>query len=98
MKLPVCWSCDYHFKWKELLFVINGRKKCPHCRNRQYFTTHTHWKSGVLGIPLPISMIVLNSFGFPFAWTIFIMFLTLLVYFAILPFQYEFTNEIQPLF
>ncbi|MYL57578.1 hypothetical protein GLW20_08675 [Virgibacillus halodenitrificans] len=98
MALPECWSCDYVFKWRELLFLLDGRKKCPNCGERQYITTQSNWKLGVYGIPLPLIPFILNVFNVTWTLTGFITFLSLIVYLSFIPFKLEFTNNRQPLF
>ncbi|RPF53475.1 TIGR04104 family putative zinc finger protein [Aquisalibacillus elongatus] len=88
MKLPTCWSCDYKFKWKELIFFIEGRKKCPKCEEKQYTTTHSKWKMGMVFLP---------------AWlcTFINLYLTIslfLICYYFMLYQVEFTDKQQPLY
>ncbi|RKL65385.1 hypothetical protein CR203_20775 [Salipaludibacillus neizhouensis] len=98
MKLPTCWSCSYGFKWSELLIVMDGRKQCPHCSSKQYFTAHSIFKSSVVAVPLVFIPFILKLLNTSWTMMIFIAFLLLMIYIVCLPFLYEFTNEQQHFF
>ncbi|GAE27219.1 hypothetical protein JCM9140_3347 [Halalkalibacter wakoensis JCM 9140] len=99
MVLPICWSCQKPFRWKELLFFIEGRKKCKHCGAKQYSTTHSKWRSGVLVLPIVfIPSLLRLLFDFSFIWQLVLIFGLFIVFFAIAPFYYQFTDKEQPLF
>ncbi|QKY69357.1 TIGR04104 family putative zinc finger protein [Lentibacillus sp. CBA3610] len=98
MALPECWSCDYMFKWRELLFVIDGLKKCPNCGERQYITTQSNRKLGTYGIALPLIPFILNVLGLTWCLTGLITFLSLIFYLSLIPFNLKFTNDREPLF
>ncbi|SFE03589.1 cxxc_20_cxxc protein [Lentibacillus persicus] len=98
MALPVCWSCNYIFKWREVLFIIDGRKKCPNCGERQYITTQSNRESGLYGVVLPVIPFVLNVFGLSWILTGSIAFLAMMIYLSVIPFKLQFTNYREPLF
>ena len=98
MKLPKCWSCHYAFKWRELIFAINGLKKCPNCAERQYIKAKSSKKSGVIGLPILFIPTILNLFNLNWSIIAFVTFLFLIFFLALIPFQLEFTNDIEPLF
>ncbi|WP_175631830.1 TIGR04104 family putative zinc finger protein [Virgibacillus siamensis] len=98
MSLPECWSCKYIFKWGELLFFIDGHKKCPKCGEKQYITTHSHWKSGFYSLALLLILFILNIFDLTVTLTAIFTFLSLVVVLSLIPFKLEFTNDREPFF
>ncbi|KHF38359.1 TIGR04104 family putative zinc finger protein [Halalkalibacter okhensis] len=99
MKLPVCWSCGETFRWKELLFVVEGRKTCRNCGAKQYTTTHSKWRAGVLVLPvIYIPWITRLIFDVSFVVQLTLGVLLLVICSAIVPFYYQFTDKQQPLF
>lgn len=99
MKLPTCWSCKYAFKWNELVFVIDGRKKCPSCNNKQFVTTNSKWKTSVLSMLIISFPSITLMYVFDVTFTLFIASLVILFLTTLLlyPFYYVFTDEKQPL-
>ncbi|MFC4560099.1 TIGR04104 family putative zinc finger protein [Virgibacillus kekensis] len=97
MKLPDCWSCGYNFKWREVIFFISGRKKCPNCFNKQYTTTKSVRKMSLWGLPFSPLPWILTSF-LSWVWTWGILLIVFVIYLALMPFQAEFTHEQEPLF
>jgi CXXC-20-CXXC protein len=55
MKLPECWSCSHEYSYLQGLgFLFN--RKCPNCREKQYVTTRSNYKSALpagllVGVP-----------------------------------------------
>ncbi|WP_425504092.1 TIGR04104 family putative zinc finger protein [Salicibibacter cibi] len=100
LRLPVCWSCQYKFKWSELLFVIEGRKTCPLCSAKQYVTSHSKWLQGWAFIPLILFYWITVMFTLNVSFPVYLV-IGLLYFgaywFLILPYQYEFTDEKQQL-
>ena len=98
MKLPACWSCEHKFQWRELLFTADGRKRCKKCKSIQFITTHSNWRIGVvtyLGSFIPIISIVS---GLNWLLVILLSLVALIITMSLMPYQYEFTDEKQPLF
>ncbi|WP_332628627.1 TIGR04104 family putative zinc finger protein [Halalkalibacter flavus] len=99
MKLPVCWSCGETFRWRELLFVVEGKKTCKKCGAKQYTTTHSKWRTGVVVLPaIYIPAICRLLFGMSLSSYLFLTVLVFVICFAIVPFYYQFTEKRQPLF
>src|SRR5690606_1618469 len=96
LKLPKCWSCNYDFKWRDLMFFTR-RKKCPNCNEIQHITKESNWKISVIGVPLPFVPIIFNIFSVSWLWICVISFLLIMDYFIILPYQLRFTDEEQTL-
>lgn len=98
MKLPKCWSCSCEFKRTEVLFFFDGKIKCPECREKQYITTQSRWRTGVLsslvmGGPLfPIIFIFNTPLSIFLPALIILFFINLAVQPAVL----EFTDAKQP--
>ena len=99
LKLPVCWSCQYNFKWRELLFVVEGRKECPNCKAKQFTTTHSKWKVGVIFVPMMLIIPFLRILFNPsYSFQMFLIIVLGLICYSFVPYQYKFTDKHQPLF
>ncbi|WP_083813941.1 TIGR04104 family putative zinc finger protein, partial [Caldalkalibacillus thermarum] len=85
-------------KWRELFFIFDGRKKCPRCEEKQFFTTDTKWRQGFAGVPLPFVPFVGQILNFSFPMILSSMLIIGLIIILIAPFSYEFTDKQQPLF
>lgn len=98
MRLPKCWSCQYEFKWKEVLVVIEGRTTCPKCKEKQYTTTHSKWRNGVLFLPTLLIGFIPILFSFSLLLQFSLILVIFLVSYLFTPYQLEFTDRPQPLF
>lgn len=98
MKLPFCSTCDYRFKWKELLFIF-GPKKCPKCEINQFVTAKKK-RQGAWISPLVIIFMFLGQTLFNIPLSGVITYGAILIVLALLvsPFTYEFTDKEEPLF
>ena len=98
MRLPICWSCKYSFKWRELFLYREG-KKCPKCQAKQFLKTHSRWKSSVIVYPSFLFPMILDIFGsLPLKWVIVFSAILFLVIYSFCPFHFEFTDKQQPFF
>ncbi|UTR12651.1 hypothetical protein MM300_10430 [Evansella sp. LMS18] len=98
MNLPKCWSCGYEFKWAEVLFFFDGKIKCPACREKQFLTTQSRWRTGVLssiviGVP---SFPIIFIFNTPLSVFLPALIILLFINLAVQPAVLEFTDTKQP--
>ncbi|MGJ9382707.1 MULTISPECIES: TIGR04104 family putative zinc finger protein [Salipaludibacillus] len=98
MNLPTCWSCQYSFKWIQLLFMT-GTKQCPSCGAKQYNTSRKKRKIVWIGPALATLMLVLlNIFHISLMNVLLLGLLLLLIALVISPFTYEFTDKNEGVF
>ena len=97
MKLPNCWSCNYHFKWKELLFLFKP-KECTQCGKKQYVTAQKRLQAAWMA-PVTVVIMFLGLSLFDLSWPAAILLGLALLTLGIIisPFTYEFTDQEEPL-
>ncbi|ADU29520.1 TIGR04104 family putative zinc finger protein [Evansella cellulosilytica] len=99
MRLPSCWSCQYRFKWKELLFKFR-KIECPSCREHQHVTRRKQRQTQVLTLFLTMLTIVGIHFIYSYSAIGALLYgvAILLITLVFSPFLSEFTEKEEQLF
>ncbi|MFD1414076.1 TIGR04104 family putative zinc finger protein [Oceanobacillus jeddahense] len=94
MKLPSCWNCEHEFKLREL--VWNVRLHCPNCKKKQFLTKESRFNT-LLFSPIPVIIIsIMNSLNISWLVIIPISLCLLIIFMAIVPYFYRFTDKEAP--
>ncbi|WP_166786753.1 TIGR04104 family putative zinc finger protein [Jeotgalibacillus salarius] len=101
--MPVCQNCNYKWTYSETLkrsvFIGPNGAKCPDCNEKQYPTTRSRQKWGVLAGLIPVLMIIITGMILDFAWPValFIALVAAILVITLLPFTFDLSNENEPL-
>src|SRR5690625_3019483 len=99
--MPVCQRCHANWSWVETmkcLFILNVSLTCPHCDGKQYYTAQFRKRSSFVPIVIITLTFGMNLLVGPtYAALVLLLGLSLL-YFLLLPFFVQLSNEEEPLF
>ncbi|GIO28384.1 TIGR04104 family putative zinc finger protein [Ornithinibacillus bavariensis] len=48
--MPICQNCGEKWSWRQTMKTL-FKLKCPHCSTKQYESTSSRLRSGILTIP-----------------------------------------------
>lgn len=98
--MPICQNCHQQWGWKQTvrkMFILDTGMICPHCGKKQFLTTESKKRAGLLNFLTPLVMLFGVLFDLPLSIILIMIFTSGLAIFAAYPFLVEFTDEEQAL-
>jgi CXXC-20-CXXC protein len=98
--LPTCQHCHRNWTWKQTVkksFTLSNQMTCPFCGEKQYISSKTRKRSGLLSFIPPLTMLITLLFDTSIFLTISMLIGSGLALIGIYPFMIELSNKEEPL-
>jgi len=99
-KMPKCQNCGQTWSWKHSFkksSQLNSGAECPHCGVRQYITSRSRKKSGMLSFLIPVSFLSPVFFDISVALNVSAIIGLAIILIALYPAMIELTSENEPM-
>jgi CXXC-20-CXXC protein len=94
--MPECTNCGTRWKWSDALkriFTVGTAIICPYCNEKQYLTSQSRRKMGILHMLLPLLILLPLVLDISFAVGFAIFSAAVVIVFSIYPFMMELTDK-----
>ncbi|SER76427.1 cxxc_20_cxxc protein [Gracilibacillus ureilyticus] len=93
--MPICQQCNHQWTWRETVkrfFSLTSEAICPNCHNRQYVTSRSRKKLGLLNFFPPVAIFVPLIIGAKIYVSLSVLVSELILMVSFLPYLIELEN------